>query len=95
MPPLTSSEPADREKEAEAWCDRFENNTEKWLKSTIATWKGTDPEIGYEPVDTSIIPPRPRLYGLVGAEMIERVWKERHAMRRRQVAGNAVVAVPR
>ena len=33
----------------------------------------------YEDVDTSLIPPRPRLYGLVGAEVIEEVWKERQA----------------
>jgi succinate dehydrogenase / fumarate reductase flavoprotein subunit len=30
-------------------------------------------------VDTSLIPPRPRLYGLVGAEVIEEVWKGRQA----------------
>ncbi len=35
------------------------------------------PELNYEDVDTSLIPPRPRLYGLVGAEVIEQVWKER------------------
>ena len=33
----------------------------------------------YEDVDTSLIPPRPRLYGLVGAEVIEEVWKQRQA----------------
>jgi succinate dehydrogenase / fumarate reductase flavoprotein subunit len=31
----------------------------------------------YEDVDTSLVTPRPRLYGLVGAEMIEEAWKER------------------
>jgi succinate dehydrogenase / fumarate reductase flavoprotein subunit len=35
--------------------------------------------MSYEDVDTSIIPPRPRLYGLVGADVIEEVWKERSA----------------
>jgi len=49
----------------------------KWLKSTIAQWTGDDVEITYEEVDTSLIPPRPRLYGLVGADDIEKVWKER------------------
>jgi len=34
-------------------------------------------ELSYEDVDTSVIPPRPRLYGLVGAEVIEEVWKRR------------------
>jgi succinate dehydrogenase / fumarate reductase flavoprotein subunit len=28
-------------------------------------------------IDTSHIPPRPRLYGLVGADVIEEVWKSR------------------
>ena len=76
---LTSEEPAERRRQAEEWCDKFEANTKKWLKSTIATWDGKEPEITYEEVDTSIIPPRPRLYGLVGAEEIEKVWKERSA----------------
>ena len=64
--------------EAEAWCDRFEENNRKWLKSTIAVL-GPDgePQLSYEDVDTSLIPPRPRLYGLVGGEVIEQVWKER------------------
>ena len=60
-------------------CDAFEANTEKYLKSTIAEWDGEQPEITYEDVDTSLIPPRPRLYGLVGADVIEQVWKERSA----------------
>jgi succinate dehydrogenase / fumarate reductase flavoprotein subunit len=38
-------------------------------------------EITYEDVDTSLIPPRPRLYGLVGADEIEKVWKGRAAAR--------------
>ena len=79
MPSLTSEDPAERRAEAEAWCDRFEANTQKWLKSTIASWNGSDPELTYEDVDTSIIRPRPRLYGLVGADVIEEVWKERSA----------------
>jgi succinate dehydrogenase / fumarate reductase flavoprotein subunit len=36
-----------------------------------------EPDISYQDVDTSLIPPRPRLYGLVGGEEIEEVWKER------------------
>ena len=79
FPPLKSDEPAARRTEAEAWCDRFEANNEKWLKSTIAEYKDMHPEISYEPVDTSLLHPRPRLYGLVGAEVIEEVWKERIA----------------
>ena len=38
-----------------------------------------DVEITYEEVDTTLLPARPRLYGLVGAEDIEKVWKERAA----------------
>ena len=49
------------------------------LKSTVATWDSStkQPSLNYESVDTSLIKPRPRLYGLVGAEVIEEVWKER------------------
>ena len=77
MPSLTEEEPAARRAEAEAWCDRFEENNKRFLKSSIASLKGDHPEITYEDVDTSSIPPRPRLYGLVGADVIEQVWKER------------------
>ncbi|MCR9117527.1 MAG: FAD-binding protein, partial [bacterium] len=77
MPSLEAEEPAARRQEAEAWCDRFEANTEKWLKTTVAEYNVDDPIITYEEVDTSLIPPRPRLYGLKGADVIEEVWKER------------------
>jgi len=78
LPGLSASDTAERRREAEAWCDRFEENTRRWLKTTIAQC-GPDgePQISYEQVDTSLIPPRPRLYGLVGAEVIEEVWKAR------------------
>jgi succinate dehydrogenase / fumarate reductase, flavoprotein subunit len=75
----------ERRREAEQWCDDFEANNRKWLKSTIATWnrETSQPELTYEDVDTSLIPPRPRLYGLFGAEVIEEVWNER-AQRKNQ-----------
>lgn len=79
MPHLKEQEPAARRREAEQWCDRFEANNAKFLKSSIATIKGDDVEITYEDVDTGSISPRPRLYGLVGAEEIEDVWKNRQA----------------
>jgi succinate dehydrogenase / fumarate reductase flavoprotein subunit len=80
---IESKDPAERRRQAQAWCDRFEENNHKWLKSTIATLDAEgEPVLSYEEVDTSIIPPRPRLYGLVGAEVIEEVWKEREAARR-------------
>lgn len=79
MPSITATDPAERRRLAEEWIDRFEENNRRWLKTTVATLNGGEPELRYEEVDTSIIAPRPRLYGLVGAEMIEEVWKERQA----------------
>ncbi|HEY2826229.1 MAG TPA: succinate dehydrogenase flavoprotein subunit [Pirellulales bacterium] len=80
MPGLEAPDGAQRGREAEAWCDRFEENTRKWLKTTIAKLSAEgEPQLSYEDVDTSLIPPRPRLYGLVGADLIEQVWKERQA----------------
>jgi succinate dehydrogenase / fumarate reductase flavoprotein subunit len=78
MPGVSAEDPAERRRQAEAWCDKFEEKNRKWLKTTIATVDGTgEPHLSYEDVDTSLIPPRPRLYGLVGAEVIEEVWKSR------------------
>jgi succinate dehydrogenase flavoprotein subunit len=83
MPGITAEDPAERRRQAEQWCDKFEEKNRKWLKTTIATFPcanrsdGTDPQLSYEEVDTTLIPPRPRLYGLVGAEVIEEVWKSR------------------
>jgi succinate dehydrogenase / fumarate reductase, flavoprotein subunit len=77
QPSVHGETPEARRKEAEEWCDRFEANNRRFLKSSVATWNGRDPEINYEDVDTSLIEPRPRLYGLVGAEVIEQVWNER------------------
>jgi succinate dehydrogenase / fumarate reductase flavoprotein subunit len=85
---LKATEPVARRQEAEQWCDRFEANNAKWLKSTIAQWSGDDVELTYEDVDTSLIPPRPRLYGLVGAEDIEKVWNERAAKKAAEANGN-------
>ena len=78
-PSLTSEDPVERRQQAEKWCDDFEENNRKYLKSTVASWTQGQamPSLAYEEVDTSLIPPRPRLYGLVGAEVIEQVWSER------------------
>jgi succinate dehydrogenase / fumarate reductase flavoprotein subunit len=85
---LTSDEPGERRRQAEAWCDQFEENNRRYLKSTIATWDADSkmPQLSYEDVDTSLIPPRPRLYGLVGADVIEEVWKERGATKAQEPA---------
>jgi succinate dehydrogenase / fumarate reductase flavoprotein subunit len=83
MPDVDADDPAERRRQAEAWCDRFEENNRKWLKTTVATLAADgEPQIAYEPVDTSIIPPRPRLYGVVGGDVIEDVWKTRQAQRK-------------
>ncbi|TWU25156.1 Fumarate reductase flavoprotein subunit [Novipirellula galeiformis] len=78
-PPLTAEDPTERRQQAEEWCDAFEENNRKYLKTTVASWNQETqmPDLAYEDVDTSLIPPRPRLYGLVGAEEIEEVWNKR------------------
>ena len=89
MPGLTAADPAEHRREAEHWCDKFEANTKKWLKTTIAQLSPDgEPQLSYEDVDTSLIPPRPRLYGLVGAESIEQVWRERQASKAPSAAGH-------
>jgi succinate dehydrogenase / fumarate reductase flavoprotein subunit len=82
MPEITVTDPAERRRQAVVWCERFEENNRKWLKSTIAAC-GADgePELSYEEVDTSLMRPRPRLYGVAGSDVIEQVWKERQAAR--------------
>ncbi|MCI0492843.1 MAG: succinate dehydrogenase flavoprotein subunit [Planctomycetes bacterium] len=78
MPGIAAADPGERRRQAELWCDAFEEKNRKWLKTTIASFHGnTDPQLTYEEVDTSLVPPRPRLYGLVGAEVIEEVWRSR------------------
>jgi succinate dehydrogenase / fumarate reductase flavoprotein subunit len=93
MPGLAATDPAGKRREAEEWCDRFAANTQKWLKSTIAKC-GADgsPQISYQDIDTSLIRPRPRLYGLVGAEAIEEAWKAREPAGIATPAGAAVGA---
>lgn len=93
-PSLTSDDPTERRRQAEEWCDVFEQNNRKYLKTTMARWdSGSNaPNLHYEDVDTSLIPPRPRLYGLVGAEVIEEVWKERAAEKKRTAVGEAASA---
>ena len=93
-PSLTAEDPVERRRQAEQWCDEFEANNRRFLKSTIGTWdeKANQPVITYEDVDTSLIPPRPRLYGLVGADVIEEVWNERAAKKAGQEKPELVAA---
>ena len=80
MPDVDAQDPAERRRQAEAWCDRFEENNRKWLKSTVATLaEEGEPLLSYESVDTSLVPARPRLYGVVGGETIEEVWQQRQS----------------
>jgi succinate dehydrogenase / fumarate reductase flavoprotein subunit len=81
MPGLdAAADPAEKRRQAEKWCDTFDQRNRKWLKTTIAQFDDRgEPTLSYESVDTTLLHPRPRLYGLVGAEAIEEVWKERQA----------------
>ena len=85
LPEIKSTEPAERLAEAQRWCDAFEAKNAKWLKTTIAEWDDSarEPVLSYEDVDTSLISPRPRLYGVVGGDVIEKVWRERQQRRQR------------
>jgi succinate dehydrogenase / fumarate reductase, flavoprotein subunit len=93
MPGLEGTTDSEKLAAAEKWCDRFEVNRDRWLKSTVATYQadGTT-ELKLEDIDTSLIPPKPRLYGLVGAEVIEQVWKKRQAGRTAAANGQAKTA---
>ncbi len=78
MPGVDATEPAERRRQAEAWCRQFEENNRKWLKTTVATLAPDgEPQLSYEDVDTRLIQPWPRLYGVAGGETIEEAWKER------------------
>ncbi|MCH7704313.1 MAG: FAD-binding protein, partial [Planctomycetes bacterium] len=75
IPAPDADEPSALRRQAESWCKAFAEKNKKWLKSTIARYTKDGPEFTYEPVDTSLIPPRPRTYGLKGAEIISEVWQ--------------------
>ena len=57
--------------QAKTWCRAFKEKKDKWLKSTVVEHSADGPKFSYEEVDTSLIPPRPRTYGLKGAEIID------------------------
>jgi succinate dehydrogenase / fumarate reductase flavoprotein subunit len=42
-----------------------ERNDREWLKTTRARWTSDGPQLTYDPVDVSLIPPRPRKYDVV------------------------------
>ncbi|NOS99738.1 MAG: succinate dehydrogenase flavoprotein subunit [Phycisphaerales bacterium] len=93
IPQADADDPAGLRRQAETWCDRFAEKNDKWLKTTIAAYSPDGPRFSTEEVDTSLIPPRPRTYGLKGAEIIEEVWRERIRSRGERVKrGGAPVA---
>lgn len=71
-----ADEPSAMRGQAIEWCKKFKAKNDKWLKSTVADYNGGDVKYTYEKVDTTLVPPRPRTYGLKGAEIIGEVWKE-------------------
>ena len=80
MPEVDATEESERRRQAEAWYARFKENNRKWLKSTIASLSADgEPQLRYEDVDTSLLPPRPRLYGVAGSELIEEVARKHAA----------------
>jgi succinate dehydrogenase / fumarate reductase flavoprotein subunit len=62
-----------------------ERDDENFLKTTRATWSPDGPVIGYEPVDTSLIPPRRRVYS--DAEGGKSTKEDKNASAPRQTAG--------
>ena len=45
----------------------FQRDDANWLKTTLVTYKDQRAELSYEPVDTSLVKPRPRTYGKTAA----------------------------
>jgi succinate dehydrogenase / fumarate reductase flavoprotein subunit len=76
IPAPKSDDPAELQAEAEQWCRAFAKKNEKWLKTTVAEYSPDGPKFSYEEVDTSLIPPRPRTYGMKGAEVVTETWKK-------------------
>ena len=79
MPGITPNDPAERRRQAEAMVQQVRRKEPQVAQNhdRHVQRRRANPQLSYEDVDTSLIPPRPRLYGLVGAEEIEIVWKSR------------------
>lgn len=76
LPAPSADDPAELKKQAAEWCRKYRAQNDQWLKTTMATWTPDGPKIAYEPVDASLIPPRPRTYGMKGAAIVDQVWRE-------------------
>jgi len=87
-----ADEPAKLRAQARTWCEAFARQIDRWLKTTIAEFNADGPLISYEDVDVGLIPPRPRTYGLKGAEIIEEVWREMSAQRQSRRAPQSAAA---
>ncbi len=79
IPAPQSDDPDELHEQAREWCRKYQAQNEKWLKTTVAEHAQEGPKLRYDPVDTSLIPPRPRTYGMKGAGIIDKVWKEMHS----------------
>jgi len=86
IPAPDATDAGELRRQARRWCEAFQARNDAWLKTTVAEYAPADPKISYRPVDLSLIPPRPRTYGLVGAEVIEETWR-RMQQERQQAAG--------
>lgn len=85
--PSATEEPDRLREQARAWCQQYFDQNRKWLKTTIAAHTSDGPRFTYEPVDAGLIAPRPRTYGLVGAAVIEEIWKKEFAARQAEACG--------
>lgn len=77
----TATDAAELKQQAASWCQRYHEQNTNWLKTTLAKHTPGGPEITYEPVDVGLAPPKPRTYGIRGADIIEKIWKEQYAGR--------------
>ena len=71
--------------QARQWCKKYQARNDRWLKTTVATHTPDGPRLEYEEVDVSLIPPRPRTYGLKGADEIMRIWSSEFVGRSKSV----------
>lgn len=93
IPAPKSESPDELRREAVEWCRRYHEQNKQWLKTTLARYTPDGAQFSYEPVDVSLVPPRPRTYGLKGAEIIDQVWKEQYAGQPAHAAADAAPAL--
>ncbi len=79
IPPPTAERPDELREQARQWCRKYHAQNQQWLKTTLAKWTPQGADFSYEPVECDSIAPRPRTYGLKGAEIIDEVWKSEMA----------------